>query len=132
MKSFTRLLRDLERSEKMARTCEGRGGRCSKTGAQHELLSGTVGCPKHLEHLLGPARPDEEGKPRMIWKTKLAEPYPLEFCEDVAALLIKHPKISKDTRVRREPERHDPHHVVPPPAPPTSAAGAPLQRAARR
>ena len=71
-----------------ARTCGGRGGLCSRTGAKHELLTGTTECPPEFEHLLGPRRPAEsEGKPRMIWKTKLAEPYPFEFCEDMALQL---------------------------------------------
>ena len=105
-----------------ARTCSGRGGLCSRTGAAHELLTGVVECPPEFEHLLGSPRPDEEGKPRMIWKTKLAEPYPHEFCDEMASQMIAHPKVG---RVGLTPEQMG---VPPPPAPPLSAAGNVLQR----
>ena len=109
-----------------ARTCSSRGGVCSRTGAEHELLSGLVECPKEYEHLLGPVRPGQEGKPRMIWKTKLAEPYPVEFCEEMASQMVMHPK--KDDRVGRGPELK----CQPPPSRPTSSAGTQLQRPPRQ
>ena len=77
-----------------AKTCSGRGGLCSRTGAKHELLKGTVECPPEFEYLLGPPKPEEEGKKRMIWKTKLAEPYPREFCDEMASQMILHPRLS--------------------------------------
>ena len=83
-------------------------------------------CPKEFEHLLGPARPGEEGKPRKIWKTKLAEPYPHEFCEDMADMLIKHPKL--EIGVGRKPELES----VTPPSRPRSAAGEAWQRPPRQ
>ena len=62
-----------------AKTCKGRGGLCCRTGEKHELLSGTIECPKDMEYLLPPISEaqliKQRGK-RMIWKTKLAEPYP--------------------------------------------------------
>ena len=62
-----------------AKTCKGRGGLCCRTGLKHELLTGVVECPKESEYLLAPhvrGQPIKEDEKMMIWKAKLAEPYP--------------------------------------------------------
>ena len=58
----------------------------------------------------------------MIWKTKLAEPYPREFCDEMASQMTMHPRLSG---AGLTPERGD---DIPPPPVPTSAVGQMLQR----
>ena len=78
----------------IGRRCTGKGGLCSRTGKPHELLSGAVECPPDKLHLVeGCVRcPGKGVKPRpmarpapptpvKIWKTKLAEPYPMDLCD---------------------------------------------------
>ena len=49
----TRILsRGFQHIDKRAQTRSGRGGRCSRTGAEHERLTGTVECPPEFEYLL--------------------------------------------------------------------------------
>ena len=67
----------------IAKTCEGKGGLCSRTGKEHELLSGAIECPPDMLHLVpgyqsGGVKPRPMARPAkrppMIWRTKLAEP----------------------------------------------------------
>ena len=62
-------------------------------------LSGAVECPEGMEHLLehGKREPvvrsakpiSKPDKRRMIWKTKLAEPYPIQLCESWAEMILE-------------------------------------------
>ena len=85
-----------------ARVCHGKGGMCERTRRPHELLNGVVECPQDKLHLLDDqcswrerrAQPMQKAnKPRMIWKTKLAEPYPEAFCEQMATMMSEHPAV---------------------------------------
>ncbi|MDP7647001.1 MAG: hypothetical protein QGH82_02875, partial [Candidatus Woesearchaeota archaeon] len=79
--------------------CNRKNNICSRTGQKHEVLSGTVECPEGMEHLLehGKREPvvrsakpvSKPDKKRMIWKTKLAEPYPIQLCESWAEMILE-------------------------------------------
>ena len=84
-----------------ARVCKGHHGTCSRTGEKHVLLTGAVECPDDQLHLLpqrcrpraapiSSAKASEKKRNPMIWRTKLAEPYPFEFCDTVASVLTSH------------------------------------------
>ena len=102
-----------------AKTCPNQRGLCQRTGKPHTPLSGTVDCPEDKLHLLDPPgkplssgraemetgssrasvlRPNPLAKaapqaPRKIWRTKLAEPYPLEVCDAWAEMILEHPNL---------------------------------------
>ena len=83
----------------ISKVCKTRNGICPRSGEPHELPTGAVGCPNDQLHLLEDKvragaiakalkfKPCETDTNPTIWKTKLAEPYPVAFCDAMATMM---------------------------------------------